>query len=187
MSNGKKLKQLAKVQVKNSFVFIIIFEIIGPLCRHCSLVYDDHVYIYGGKAHSIIDTNRLFVYDIKTNEWNVIESKFSPSPSESFALIYSEKDAVFYIFGGFNSMNGEFNNEMFAFDLKETFWKKVQYKSERNPCVRAGHSCVLYKESIYMFGGEIFDKKFNDLWIYDIASSFWKEVQCKTDIWPCVN
>ena len=84
-------------------------------------------------------------------------------------------------------MNGEFNNEMFVFDLKESFWKKMQYKSERYPCARAGHSCALYKDMIYMFGGEIFEKKFNDLWIYDIASSFWQEVQCNSDIWPCVH
>ena len=159
----------------------------GPLCRHGSLYYEEKVYIYGGQAHCIIDSNKLFSYDIKTNEWNFIETKVSPPVSESFALTENSKDHRFYIFGGFNSTSGEFNNDLYCFDMHGHFWKKIQYKSEKNPKGRAGHSCAMYKDSIYMFGGEIIDMKFNDFWIFDLNTYCWQQVQGDLNTWPCVK
>lgn len=120
--------------------------------------------------------------------WVCVETKVGPPPCESFSLVENQKNGCFYIFGGFNTMNGEFNNNLFSFDLKELFWRKFEYKSQRIPCARAGHSCVLYKENIYLFGGEIMEKKFNDMWIFDVISLKWQEILSNDNIavWPSV-
>jgi hypothetical protein len=162
----------------------------GPLCRHGGFEYNEKLYLFGGKSHSLITTNRLFYYEIGTNNWVFQDIQgFIPPPTESFSYLYDKDLKTLMIFGGFNSMTGEFNNSMYEFDLKSSFWREIIYKSERNPGPRAGHAWTsIIPDKIYMFGGEISDKKLKDLWLFDRKKELWLEITINqtSSIWPCV-
>lgn len=121
----------------------------------------------------------MFCYNITENLWSFIEPKVSPPPTESFALVENNKNSCFYIFGGYNTKLGEFSNNLYFYDLKENFWKKIEYASQKNPGGRAGHSCVLYDEKIYLFGGEVFNQKYRDFWLFNLISLTWQEIKCE--------
>lgn len=53
------------------------------------------------------------------------------------------------------------------------------------PKERAGHSAVLYENSIYIFGGKDDENfKLNDLWKFDLAARTWTNLETATGTAP---
>lgn len=80
-----------------------------------------------------------------------------------------------YVFGGKDFENNKLF-DLWVFDIPTLTWAEI--KAYPQPTVsfdlnfsqpRSGHSAVVYKNQIYIFGG-IFEitKELNDLWTYDI-------------------
>ncbi len=62
-------------------------------------------------------------------------------------------------------------------------WKKL-IPNGNAPIERTGHSAVILKDSMYIFGGTDETNKLNDLWEYKITENQWKKIEGKGDIPP---
>lgn len=70
-----------------------------------------------------------------------------------------------YIFGGFN--RGIRQNSVIVLDFETNKWSPLKVTGTV-PQPRAGHSAVMYKSKMYVFGGKDEDnEKLKDLWVLD--------------------
>jgi len=77
-----------------------------------------------------------------------------------------------WIYGG--NVGGERVGDIYKFIFNENKWEIVKSFSKANPLPRAGHSAVVYKDSMIVFGGKDEDNnKLNDLWEFNMASLVW--------------
>lgn len=76
------------------------------------------------------------------------------------------------IYGGF--VNGIRVSEIYRYFFKENKWEFVQPLSQEAPPKRAGHSAVMYGDSMVVFGGKDEENnKLNDLWEFNMSSYQW--------------
>ena len=79
-----------------------------------------------------------------------------------------------YLFGGLLSNE---QNDLWAFEIKKNVykWQKINYLKNVNLNIRYGHSCVLFNNSLYIFGGNMNLKKLKypleDILIYNIKTN----------------
>jgi hypothetical protein len=74
-------------------------------------------------------------------------------------------------------------SEFFSFDIETSTWTKLPFPDTKG---RSGNHMVAIKNSIYMFGGGIWNdiKKYwvetcDDFWKYDILSKIWTKIEVK--------
>lgn len=80
------------------------------------------------------------------------------------------------IFGGF--VNGERVNDIYRYYFKENKWEKVQNLGEQSPSPRAGHSAIIYGDSMIIFGGTDEEKdKLNDTWEFNLTNNQWRKLE----------
>ena len=76
-------------------------------------------------------------------------------------------EGTMLIYGGF--VNGERTSEIYKYYFKDNKWEFVQSLGDRVPPKRAGHSAIIYKDSMFVFGGKDEDNnKLNDLWEFNL-------------------
>lgn len=148
----------------------------GKLCRHGAWAYNNKIYIFGGKKTVNENNNDIFYYNFDEKLWFKIyigPCEVKPKKIESFSLSFDKKEERVVIFGGFY---GKFTNNLFFFHLKEKKWEKINCKGIK-PDKRAGHCSVLYKDKmLFVSGGGDFEKKFHDLWFFDLDNLYWCQV-----------
>ena len=67
---------------------------------------------------------------------------------------------------------------MYTLDLQLFKWAIVKAKAENDhpenlPETRDEHSCVLYKDSMCVFGGFLFGQRTNDVYQYNFDTNKW--------------
>ena len=146
----------------------------GKLCRHEACIYKKRMYVFGGKKNVSINSNDLFFYDFDICLWVkiFIDTKMiKPKKVDSFSLNLTHETII--VFGGFY---GKFTNNLFFFHLNVNQWEKIIAKS-RSPNKRAGHCAIIYQDkSLIVSGGGDFERKFNDLWIFNLNELTWVEI-----------
>lgn len=141
---------------------------VGCMDEHTACLNGDQIVIFGGFLDGT-RVNKVYTFDVQNFTWDVIEPATStcPSPRAGHSGVCS--NGALYIFGGKNDLN-ERLNEIWKFDLKTRTWRQLAQNedADRLPCVRSGHSSVVYKDYIGIFGG-IFEvtKELNDFHLYD--------------------
>ncbi|XP_064629979.1 attractin-like protein 1 isoform X2 [Lineus longissimus] len=75
-----------------------------------------------------------------------------------------------YVIGGYDlSMTGQM--DISRFHVIDQRWENVRTIGEL-PAARYGHSVVLYKNKIYMFGGDVLTVNItNELWVFDVPAN----------------
>ncbi|KAJ5079558.1 leucine-zipper-like transcriptional regulator 1 [Anaeramoeba ignava] len=74
----------------------------------------------------------------------------NPLPRSCAKTVYVEPNKMF-LFGGICS-NQSFN-DLYSLDLDTFIWEKINYPSTSQPQKRSGHSLILYKNQLIIFGG----------------------------------
>ena len=91
-------------------------------------------------------------------------------------------DGTMFVFGGYNN-SGELSNEIYSYHVKEKLWQREKVMSDFAPQPRAGHSCVIIKNKLFIFGGKGEDsKKLNDYWTFDTMLNYWERVEVEAPI-----
>ena len=74
-----------------------------------------------------------------------------------------------YVFGGKDSDSNKLN-DLWAFNMKTAVWTKIVPEGNLTPCIRSGHSSVIYDGHLCVFGG-IYEvtKELNDLYAYSFG------------------
>ena len=195
------------------FKLYIYFLIINlePLHRHTAIIYEDKMYIYGGKLSVLKNSDKLFCYDFSGNEWSLMnqnknkqmigsqtdENELLPFAIDSHnAALYQENEvAEMIIFGGFLGKYSKYSNNIFAFDFKKNEWKfyfkSISQKSnniktsiDQFPKKRTNSSIALMKNYLYVFGGCKGSLKMNDLWKFDLILRNWQQIFYDNKVMP---
>ena len=56
-------------------------------------------------------------------------------------------------------------------------WSRFEPSDNISPGKRTGHSAVVIKDKMYLFGGETGIKCVNDVWEFDIALKVWNKIE----------
>eukprot|EP01080_Neovahlkampfia_damariscottae_P008181 gene8181-9_t len=128
-------------------------------------VYNDNLYIFGG--WDISCTNDLYILDLKK-----LRYKHS-------AVIYKHS---MYIFGGRDN-HGFQLNDFLEFNIKKQLWIKIGGESKGNdniPAKLSGHTAIVYKSSMYVFGGIDRLKNYsNSVYEFNFETKKWKLFEVK--------
>lgn len=148
-----------------------------PVDSHSGVVYKsdkDYILIFGGFM-SGARSNSIYRMDLSNLTWdspNIASDKPCPRAGHS-AVSYK---SYMYIYGGCNEENDRLN-DIWRLNLHKYEWEQVQFKDEI-PVGRSGHSCVVYHDTMIVFGGmKDLIKETNDMYTLDLKSSTWTQIQ----------
>ena len=122
---------------------------------HAMEVFNDNLYILGGKNKEGNDLGDMYTFDLKTEAWKplIFESNDALSPRSEFA--HTRMGEILIIFGG--TSNSKLLGDMHYFNLRTSEWKAVVPKSNDIPIARKGSCMAAVGNSIFIFGGVTID------------------------------
>jgi N-acetylneuraminic acid mutarotase len=111
-----------------------------------SVIYDGKIYVVGGFLEHKVPTDKLFIYDPQTNEWQ--EGTSLPSPRGAMGAEFV--DGILYVMGGVNASHIPVNTNL-AYDPKTDTW------TTKSPMPTARHhlQTVVVDGKIFALGGRI--------------------------------
>ncbi|ETW02247.1 hypothetical protein H310_05799 [Aphanomyces invadans] len=130
-----------------------------PRCSHQSVVYRDHLYVFGGEfatADQFYHYRDLWRLDLKTNSWECLDGKGGPSPRSGHRMTVWRNYLV--VFGGFYEAARETKwfNDLFLFNFADLKWKKISFPVHKaTPAPRSGCQLAVMSsnDTIFMYGG----------------------------------
>lgn len=134
-------------------------DVPDKLVSHCMCYWKEKIIIYGGTGLPYGDnsSNKLTIYHIAKNYWEVIEPVSDPSrsPVEMYgqACVCDEQRGEIYIVGGTNG--SQYSLDVHKFNLYTRKWTVLHKSSELDyePGCRYRHEIALYNNKLYVFGG----------------------------------
>ena len=136
----------------------------GPSPRSSAVMahYNKRFYIWGGNnAVSEVDSD-IHVYDIASNQWVRIPTKFEPLPEPG----YTQQDQYCYMFGSSSKYN------MLRLDMKNFIIEQMK-PSGATPQTTVRHpTLIACKDFILCFGGSD-NYLYSHLFAYDVAKNWW--------------
>eukprot|EP01080_Neovahlkampfia_damariscottae_P002030 gene2030-1537_t len=146
-----------------------------PLCGHTASVYKDKLYVFGGYDGKNY-LGSLYEYDFTLKKWNLLLKDVKNLTDRAFhsSVIYKDK---MYIFGGYN-LFGCRDSSVWEFSFKQKIFTKLLLSGENPPPYkRRNHTAVVYKDSMYIFGGFSDKEYFNDFFRYEFLTRTWTEIK----------
>lgn len=157
----------------------------------CYCYTESKVYIHGGvtrnNTNNIISKkyfNDLWVMDLNKMSFDEILTNTGEQllPPENFQATLNYYENNLYLFGGCID-NNWYLNTLWKYCLNKNEWEQLFPKESITK--RAGHTTLIYKEYIILFGGHSFGvrandfelKCFNDICLYNITKNKWKYIQ----------
>ena len=112
---------------------------------HCSSIYRDNIYIFGGFNSSKIPINTIYKFNVTTK---TIETLPITLPVTIFWTCCSTYSDNIYIFGGTDNKNSYYN--IYKFNCTN---ETISTLSVTLPQALYGACCSIYEDNIYIFGG----------------------------------
>ena len=92
---------------------------------------------------------------------------FKPSSRMDFSISKFGKNI--YIYGGVSS---KIYNELWTFNLEKKNWTQIQISEKDDPTPRKGHTSIVIKDMLFIYGGEIpKERPYEDLIAYNITTN----------------
>lgn len=155
------------------------------LQEHSLVEYGDHLYMFGGQISSTNSQGCFWRLDLVSLEWNLLSQ-----PSSMFgahlgptnrrghsAVVYSN---CMYIFGGFEDFRGS-SAQLWEYNLICETWqlRDLSSTSACRPEPRHGHSAIVHRDSMYIYGGLSNLKPLNDMWRWSWRDKRWYKLRSK--------
>ena len=114
------------------------------------------------------------ILDLKTFKWINFEfTGESPGPCNMHTADAYE-DKIFVFRGGDGR---DYLNDLHELNTKTLHWRNVQEAGGHRPPSRANHSSAIVKHNYYIFGGWDGSKRLNDLFVFNLKSFTWSQVE----------
>lgn len=188
----------AKFQVYNTFCHKKTVFLEGR-CRHTGVLWNNRFYIFGGQINSTDNINDLWEYQLEESLWEQItytsKAKVPTLDSHSACLYVNAEGLAFMIVTcGFNGDDLlSCTNQTMSYDFANKKWEvlfphaSVKKINSNYPTPRSGQSSIIVQDNLYIFGGANDDKKFNDMWTFNLISNSWSQIIYKNDLKPDVS
>lgn len=138
------------------------------------------IYIHGGRFGNLALEDDVWRFDAHHNSWLQLDTWGSCKPANLQEHTLVEFNEQLYLFGGQVSASNQ-ENSFWRLDLASNEWHSLSMKSSRRfgtylgPTNRRGHSAVIYRSSMFIFGGyEDFRGSSAQLWQYDLLNQRWE-------------
>jgi len=141
--------------------------------RTSAVAYRNRMLVVGGHDGAK-HLNDFYQFNFDTLEWSLVESTGGvppPSPRDSHSATICG-DSMF-LFGG---STGSARNDLYTFSFDSSQWQEVRPPPSSGgqkanvPCPRFCHTCEVYDNSLYIFGGYDGQQRLNDFWQIKLAS-----------------
>ncbi|KDP30979.1 hypothetical protein JCGZ_11355 [Jatropha curcas] len=165
-----------------------------PRSAHQAVAWKNFLYIFGGEFTSpnqerFHHYKDFWVLDLKTNQWEQLNFKGSPSPRSGHRMVLYKHKIV--LFGGFYDTLREvrYYNDLYIFDLDQYKWQEIKPKlGAMWPSARSGFQFFVYQDEIFLYGGyskEVSSDKnssekgivHSDMWSLDPRTWEWNKVK----------
>lgn len=145
------------------------------------------MFIIGGREGPFSPCSDGYVLDLNSMTWSSLPQN-GDIPSPRWKHSTTAVGSKIYLFGGRNYQN--VFNDLYEFDISTFTWKNLipnSFPNENLPMPRYSHSInsIQNSELLILFGG-IHDSVtiFNDVWLFNIPTSEWKQIVCSNGIIP---
>jgi hypothetical protein len=162
-----------KLYTKNS-------EIFTPRWGHTVILYQDTIIIYGGfckRSNEDYYYNDIIKLDLLSMTFSRICTDITPPRrSNHSAILYNDQ---MIIHAGKDGIS--YYNETYSFNLLTNELTKLE-TSDNMLVDRAYHTANVYKDYMIVFGGEISNQILDDLWVLDLTSKKWYNINLPNGI-----
>eukprot|EP01080_Neovahlkampfia_damariscottae_P009427 gene9427-1634_t len=143
-----------------------------------SVLYQDKIYLffgYGGINNEFDDFDDIYEFNITHKVFKKIFQLGDIPTKRAGHTTSIYKDKVI-LFGGFSGNRR--CNDIYEFNFKFSKWTFLNTKLEERPESRSHHSCIIYKDDFYIFGGHIDSLKApcNKIWKFDLIKKKWSNL-----------
>eukprot|EP00929_Paragymnodinium_shiwhaense_P033332 TRINITY_DN18317_c0_g1_i1.p1 TRINITY_DN18317_c0_g1~~TRINITY_DN18317_c0_g1_i1.p1 ORF type:complete len:527 (+),score=112.04 TRINITY_DN18317_c0_g1_i1:241-1821(+) len=140
--------------------------------RTSAVAYKNRMLVVGGHDGAK-HLNDFYQFNFDTLEWSLVETRGQvpgPSPRDSHSAVICG-DSM-YIFGG---STGSARNDLYAFSFEKEEWQEIapgraHGQKSNAPWPRFCHTCDVYKNALYIFGGYDGQQRLNDFWQLRLAT-----------------
>ncbi|KAL0268994.1 UNVERIFIED_CONTAM: hypothetical protein PYX00_010748 [Menopon gallinae] len=141
--------------------------------KHSATLLGSHVYLFGGRNGNL-PLKDLWKYHLVEGKWEKLEPAGDKPPclQEHSAVAYKES---IYIFGGEVGFSAGTETPLWIYSIKNNSWRKVQgQKGVTVPRGRRGHTALVYKGSMLIYGGyQDLRGSSNELWAFHFETESW--------------
>eukprot|EP00523_Entomoneis_sp_CCMP467_P022760 CAMPEP_0168829198 /NCGR_PEP_ID=MMETSP0727-20121128/898_1 /TAXON_ID=265536 /ORGANISM="Amphiprora sp., Strain CCMP467" /LENGTH=779 /DNA_ID=CAMNT_0008882403 /DNA_START=3521 /DNA_END=5860 /DNA_ORIENTATION=+ len=167
-----------------------------PLARaNASLtLYEDakkknaELFLFGGEYYDGIENivlDHLLKYDLGKNEWKRINTT-NPTPLPRCAHSCVYYNHAFYVFGGEKASADQYYHykDLWRYDIKLQKWEEIKAPKATgtHPTARSGHTAVVWKHYMVIFGGfyeatkDTSPRWYNDVYVMDLQTNLWLDI-----------
>ena len=146
------------------------------------------VFLFGGEYFDGVEQvvlDHLLLYNVQRNEWKRIHSPApTPPPRCAHSCVYYNH--ALYIFGGETAAADQYHHykDIWRYDIKAMTWQEIKPPKAMgtHPTSRSGHTAVVWKHFMIIFGGFMEAMKdtsprwHNDVVVLDLQTHTWLEV-----------
>lgn len=132
----------------------------SPRHSHSAIIYKDHMYIFAG--YDGLYKNDFHKFNLKTLTWSSLKDN-NPSAENWPKPRYRTSCNLFknkmYIFGGHDGVKQL--NDFYSFDFANEIWTQIVCNNifsnqiSSMPTPRDSHISIVYKDSLFVFGGSV--------------------------------
>ncbi|XP_058051575.1 leucine-zipper-like transcriptional regulator 1 homolog isoform X1 [Ahaetulla prasina] len=144
--------------------------------KHACCICRGFLYVYGGRRNSSLSD--FWRFKIVSNEWEELEnSNDGPEELEEHTMV--DYQDILYIFGGMvDSAFTQKRNPLWIYDTGATKWIACRLPAVAGevqvPVNRKGHSAVVYRGNMYIYGGYIDIKGVSqEFWTFHFDTKQW--------------
>jgi len=148
-----------------------------PSARHAhGMVYDtanNKVVLFGGFDGSTEEQD-TWMYDVTGNIWSKKSPSTKPSGRRSHAMAYDPVNEKVVLFGGGGTSG--LLDDTWVYDYTTNTWTNKTTSADKPPA--GGYSGMVYdsaSNTIVLFRGDGSTQRFDDTWLYDVATYTWTE------------
>eukprot|EP01080_Neovahlkampfia_damariscottae_P001626 gene1626-12751_t len=137
---------------------------------HSSVIWRNEMYTFG------FNSNEIYCLNLETYKWRLIDICGTITPTDRVCHSFIKQYDSMYISGGIYSE--ESFPDLYEFNFKLKNWNLISNELPK----RNKHSSVLYKNTIYFFGGTNFDpinstnSNSNLLWKFELTKNITKNI-----------
>ncbi|KAJ1944530.1 hypothetical protein EC988_005964, partial [Linderina pennispora] len=149
----------------------------APREGHAASFIGRTMFVFGGELADGRCDDNLYAYNMANHTWYKVPIQGNPLMGRKGHTAVSMGSKL-YVFGG--TVDGYYLQDLVSFDVRIAAsqgarWTHIDCGTTMPPG-RAGHSCSVHLNNIYVFGGMNQDKCFNDLWAFSIEEQRWTKV-----------
>lgn len=152
-------------------------------CRYLSrsFIHEDYFYMmFGWMTDYYADAIDILRINLNssTRKWETVYENDDMGKDGFSSVEVADK---IYIFGGYYTISKEKSNKFELIDIKSLTASTIN-ENLLIPKARHSHSMHLINSRLYVFGGKDSDILFNEIWIFDPATTFWSSITAKGSV-----